>query len=67
VFAQQSLKPKLSRRRYASVSYALHTVFRDQKQQNILVVSRCSGTARSPRAAEGLCGWQHVRRAVYGL
>jgi len=30
VFAQQSLQPKLSRRRYASVSYALqnNTVFR---------------------------------------
>jgi len=44
VFAQQSLQPKLSRRRYASVSYALqnNTVFRCA--QNWVIVSNGSRT-----------------------
>jgi len=44
VFAQQSLQPKLSRRRYASVSYALQnsTVFR--RAQNWVSVSDGSQT-----------------------
>jgi len=44
VFAQQSLQPKLSRRRYASVSYALqyNTVFR--RAQNWVSVSNGSRT-----------------------
>jgi len=44
VFAQQSLQPKLSRRHYASVSYALqnNTVFR--RAQNWVSVSDGSRT-----------------------
>ena len=39
MFAQQSSQPKLSRRRYASVSYALqnNTVFRRAKNESVSV------------------------------